>query len=81
MLSVVGKIYGRVLVSRVKELTREKVGEEQGGFSEGRRCVDHVFTLRMIGEILREKNRVGYVCFMDLERRMIEFVEENCLRF
>src|ERR1044072_7454424 len=41
LLSVVGKIYGRVSVSRVKELTRERVGEEQGGFREGRGCVDH----------------------------------------
>ena len=68
LLSVVGKIYGKVLVAKVKELTRERVGEEQGGFREGRGCVDQVFTLRMIGEKLREKDRVGYVCFMDLEK-------------
>ena len=80
-MSVVGKIYGRVLVSRVKELTKERVGEEQGGFREGRGCVDQVFTLRMIGEKLREKDKVGYVCFMDLERRMIEFVGGKRLKF
>src|ERR1700755_3177614 len=68
LLSVVGKIYGKVLVAKVKELTRERVGEEQGGVREGRGCVDQVFTLRMIGEKLREKDRVGYVCFMDLEK-------------
>src|ERR1700755_2886271 len=68
LLSVVGRIYGRVLVDRVKELTRERVGEEQGGFREGRGCVDQVFTLRTIVEKLREKERVGYVCFMNLEK-------------
>ena len=40
--------------------------EEQGGFIEGRGCVNQVFTLRMFGEKLREKDKVGYVCFMDL---------------
>ena len=30
--------------------------------------MDQVFTLRMIGEKLREKDKVGYVCFMDLEK-------------
>src|ERR1700755_879090 len=88
LLSVVGKIYGRVLVSRVKELTKERVGEEQGGFREGRGCVDQVFTLRMIGENLREKDKVGYACFMDLEkaydrvcrRKMFEVLREGGVR-
>ena len=50
---MIGKIYGKVLVRRMKELTSEGMGEEQGGFRESRGCVDQVFTLRLITEKLR----------------------------
>ena len=68
LLSVVGKIYGRVLIERVKAITEGQIGEEQGGFREGRGCVDQVFTLRMLMEKFGEKKRDLYVCFMDLEK-------------
>jgi len=32
LLSVVGKVYGSVLIEKVKRITEEKIGEEQGGF-------------------------------------------------
>ena len=35
LLSVVGKLYGRVLIGRVKMITERSIGEEQGGFREG----------------------------------------------
>src|ERR1700755_485904 len=68
LLSVIGKIYEKVLVRRMKELTSEGMGEELRGFREGRGCVDQIFTLRLIAEKLREKNKMGYVCFLDLEK-------------
>ena len=39
ILSIPGKIYGRVLISRMIESTKEQVGEEQGGFRSGRGCI------------------------------------------
>ena len=50
--------------------------------------MDQVFTLRMIGEKLREKDKVGYVCFMDLEkaydrvcrRKLFEVLREGGVR-
>lgn len=88
LLSVIGKIYGKVLVRRMKELTSGGMGEEQGGFREGRGCVDQVFTLRLIAEKLREKNKMGYVCFLDLEkaydrvcrRKLFEILKEMGLK-
>ena len=68
LMSVVGKLYGRVLINRVMRLTEERVGEEQGGFRKGRGCMDQVFTLRMIGEKCLEKQREVFVCFLDLEK-------------
>ena len=68
LMSMVGKVYGRILDERVKSLTKDSVGEEQGGFREGRGCVDQVFALRMLGEKCREKRKDLYVCFVDLEK-------------
>ena len=68
LLSVVGKLYGRIVIGRVKQITEMSIGEEQGGFREGRGCVDQVFTLRMIVEKFREKKKDLYMCFMDLEK-------------
>ena len=63
-----GKLYGRVLIERAKELTGDFIGEEQGGFRQGRGCIDQAFTLRLIAERYLEKRRDLFVCFMDLEK-------------
>ena len=36
LLSVVGKLYGRVLINRVRARTEYAIGEEQCGFTKGR---------------------------------------------
>jgi len=66
LLSIVGKVYGRILLNKIG--INERICEEQGGFREGRGCMDQVFTLRMIEEKKREKGKDVYMCFMDLEK-------------
>ena len=69
LLSVVGKVYGRILINRVSELTDSKMGEEQGGFRTGRGCVDQVFGLKQICEkYLEKRDKDVYVAFLDLEK-------------
>ena len=68
LLSIPGKLYGRVIIERVIECTEEQLSEEQGGFRRGRGCVDQVFALRSIVEKYLEKKREVYVAFMDLEK-------------
>lgn len=51
---MVGKVYGN---ERMIELTKEGVSEKQESFRKGRGCVEEVFTLRMIIEKLREKDK------------------------
>ena len=46
----------------------EVIGEEQGGFREGRGFMDQVFILRMIEEKSRDTKKDVYMCFMDLEK-------------
>ena len=43
LLSVVGKLYGRVLIKRVRAGTESAIGEEQYGFRQGIGCMDQVF--------------------------------------
>ena len=68
LLSVPGKVYGRVVIERVKEITRGKIGEEQGGFIEGRGCIDQIFTVKMMAEKYIGKRKKLYAAFMDLEK-------------
>src|SRR5215469_14425216 len=68
MMSVVGKVYGRIIIDRMKEITGDLIGDEQGGFRKGRGCIDQVFILRKLCEKYREKGREVYVGFMDLEK-------------
>merc|ERR1712035_290651 len=42
LLSIVGKVYERVLIERIRKGTEEVIGEEQCGFRRGRGCVDQV---------------------------------------
>ena len=68
LLSVPGKVYGRILTERLMEATEAKVSEEQGGFRKGRGCVDQVFAIKMIVEEYLGKDKKLYAAFMDLEK-------------
>ena len=52
------------------------IDAEQGGFREGRRCADQIFTLKQIGEKAREKERRVYVGFIYLENAYYRFNRE-----
>ena len=43
LLRVIGKIYGRVLIKRVRGGTECAIGEEECGFRQGRGRMDQVF--------------------------------------
>ena len=48
LLSVVGKLFGIVLIKRVRTGTECAIGEKQCGFRQGRGCMDQVFTVRQV---------------------------------
>ena len=54
---MVGKIYAGVLVDRVRRVTGGLIDDEQEGFREERGCVDQIFTLKLIGEKAREREK------------------------
>ena len=50
MLSIVGKVYGRVLINRIRDKTENVIAEVQGGLRRGRGCTDQIFIARQICE-------------------------------
>ncbi|KAI5640813.1 reverse transcriptase (RNA-dependent DNA polymerase) domain-containing protein [Phthorimaea operculella] len=68
LLSVVGKLYAKVLIERVVKETDEKVWDAQAGFRKGMGCTDQVFSLRCIAEKFLAKNQKVYCAFVDLEK-------------
>ena len=68
LLSVVGKVYGRVLINRIRDKTETVIAEVQGGFRRGRGCTDQIFIVRKIYEKYLGKGKDVYFAFLDLEK-------------
>ena len=68
LLSIPGKVYGRILIERVRLLTEGMIGEEQCGFRSGRGCVDQVFVMKQLSEKMVDKKKSLYAAYMDLEK-------------
>ena len=61
-------MYARVLNDRVKRQISGRIMELQGGFREGRNCIDQIFILRQIMERVIKKNKKMFIAFVDLEK-------------
>ena len=68
MLSVVGKLIGRVLIKRVRAGTECAIGEEQCGFRQERGCMDRVFAVRQVCVKYLANGKVVFWAFMNLEK-------------
>ena len=68
LLSVVGKVYGRVLINRIRDKTENVVAEVQGGLRRGRGCTDQIFIVRQICEKYLGKGKDVYFASLDLEK-------------
>ena len=44
------KVYGRVLIEWLIEVTEGKGSEKQGGFRKGKGCVDQIFAIKIMVE-------------------------------
>ena len=67
LLSVVGKLFGRVLIKRVRAGTECAIGEEQCEFRQGTGCMDQVFAVRQVCEKYLANGKDVFWAFMDLE--------------
>ena len=68
MLNVVGKLFGRVLIKRVRAGTECATGQEQCGFRQGRGCMDQVFAVRQVCEKYLANGKYVFWTFTDMEK-------------
>ena len=68
LLSIVGKLDGRVLIKRIREKTDGVIREEQCGFRKARGCTDQIFTVRQLCEKSIEKGKDVFCAFMEFEK-------------
>ena len=68
LLSVPGKVLARIILERLKEALDERLRPEQAGFRQGRSCIDHIATLRIIIEQSLEWQSPLYMTFVDFEK-------------
>ena len=68
LISVAGKILGRIVIDRVRNGTDKRLRKEQAGYRQGRDTTDHVFILRNIIEQVNDWQATLYVNFIDFEK-------------
>lgn len=78
LLSVPGKLFAHILLSRVKQRLLEKRRNEQSGFTPGRSTTDRILTLNLLLQTRREFNRPLWIAYVDL-KAAFDSVDRNAL--
>ena len=68
LLSIVGKVFARVILMRLQKLAERIYLESQCGFRAGRSTIDMIFSLRQLQEKCREQHMPLCVAFIDLTK-------------
>ena len=70
-MSVVLKVYERIMEKRVREILDKRLEESQSGFRKARSCQDHIFTLKQISEKLHVHKQKIYMGFVDILKAFV----------
>ena len=68
LLSIVGKVFARVVLVRLQVLAERIYPESQCGFRSKRSTVDMIFSIRQLQEKCREQQMPLYIAFIDLTK-------------
>ena len=68
LLSVIGKVFGQVFLSRLQIMAESVYRESQCGFRLGRGTVDMIFSLRQLQEKCQEQQRSLHIALVDLTK-------------
>ena len=68
LLSIVGKVFARVILTRLQVLAEYIYPESQCGFRAQRSTVDMIFSVRQLQEKCREQQMPLYIAFIDLTK-------------
>ena len=71
-------MYAKILDSRLRSRTESMVMKVQGGFKNGRSCVDQIFTIRQLSEKILEKNKHMTIACVDLEKAYDRRISGEC---
>ena len=78
---MVGKVYGRVLINRIRDKTENVIAEVRIGFRRGRGCTDQIFIVRQICEKYLGNGKTCLLHFWIWRKRMIKLIEMQCEMF
>lgn len=67
LLSVPGKVFAHVLLSRIEPLLMTNRRPQQSGFTAGRSTSDAILALRLLSDLHREFNQPLFVAYVDLK--------------
>ena len=68
LLSIVGKVFARVILARLQVLAARVYPESQCGFRAGRSTIDMIFSVRQLQEKCQEQNKPLFLAFLDLTK-------------
>ena len=68
LLSVAGKIFARILLTRLQVIAERVLPESQCGFRASRGTIDMIFCARQLQEKSREQQKPLFLVFYDLEK-------------
>ena len=68
LLSVVGKVFARVAMTKLQILAERTFPESQCGFRTGRSTIAMIFSVRQLQEKCREQRRPLFIAFIDLTK-------------
>lgn len=61
-------MYGKIIKHKLEKQIQEKIGKDQAGFTAGKSCVDHIYTIRQLVEKKKAKNREIHLAFIDIKK-------------
>ena len=68
LLSIIGKVFARVTLTRLQSLASQVYPKSQCGFRAGRFTVDMIFSLRKLQEKCQEQQQPLFLAFVDLTK-------------
>ena len=68
LLSIVGKLFARIVLKRLQKLAERVYPESQCGFRSNRSTVDMIFSIRQLQEKCKEQGQPLYMMFIDLTK-------------
>jgi hypothetical protein len=65
---IAAKVYSNILKRRLQSWAELTLSEMQCGFRPGRSCTDAIFTLRSVIDRYVRKNKILFLCFIDISK-------------